>query len=285
MSSERNSVFISYSHHDSGYLSRLQVHLRPMLRYGGIDIWDDTRISPGSNWRNEIKTAIERAKVAILLVSADFLASDFIVEKELPLLLKKANEGGTVILMVIIGHCRFQQFDELSKFQAVNNPTRPLSVLPVAERERVWAQLAGNVEAALIGRDLDEAWAVTNERLVYEALEDYVKEGANGSFLIISSEDYYVQFSYDKPSNEIVCEAVSNEFLPEGSRLSSEDKSRLLSLNFREPDEIPNYYQVLIRDSSKEFLSNLSAVVVEVFTNVYHISKNSKLDFAIGLNG
>lgn len=285
MPSERNSVFISYSHHDSKYLSRLQVHLRPIMRNRGIDIWDDTRISPGSNWRNEIKAAIDRAKVAILLVSADFLASDFIIENELPSLLKKANEGGTVILMVIIGHCRFQQFEELCKFQAVNNPARPLSVLPVAERERVWTQLAGNVEAALIGRNLDEGWVVANERLVYEALEDYVIDGADGSFLLIASEDYYVQFLYDKPSNELVFEAVSNEFLPEGSRLSSEDKSFLLKLNFREPDEIPNYYQILIRDTSNEFLSNLSALVVRVFTKVYHISKNSKLDFDTGING
>lgn len=52
---------------------------------GEVERWDDTLIDPGSNWREEIKVAIESAKVAILIVSADFLASDFIVNNEIPL--------------------------------------------------------------------------------------------------------------------------------------------------------------------------------------------------------
>ncbi len=285
MSSERNGVFVSYSHQDSKYLSRLQVHLRPLVRDHGIDVWDDTRIRPGSDWRNEINAAIQRAKVAILLVSADFLASDFIVEDELPPLLNKAGKGGAVILLVIIGHCRFQQFEGLSKYQAVNNPSRPLAVLPVAERERIWVQVAGNVEAALIGRKLDEGWLVTHERLVRKSLENIVKNGADGSFLIISSGDFYVQFLHARASHELVCEAVSDTFLPEKLRLSSEDKSRLLKLEFKEPNEIPNYHQVFKLGNSNELLPNISALVVKVFSDVYHLSKNSKLDFTTNLDG
>ena len=71
------SVFISYSHADRKWLERLQVHLRPLIRDSIADIWDDTRIKPGDSWQLEIRKALESASVAVLLISADFLASEF----------------------------------------------------------------------------------------------------------------------------------------------------------------------------------------------------------------
>src|SRR5579871_4005742 len=116
--SVRNGAFISYSHRDKEYLERLRVHLRYFERAGALNIWDDTRIIVGSKWREEIKRAIGSARVAILLISADFLASDFIAENELPPLLAAAQEEGAVIIPTILKHCAFED-SELSQFQAV----------------------------------------------------------------------------------------------------------------------------------------------------------------------
>ena len=100
-------VFVSYSHRDKKWLQRLQVHLKPLVRAGDIDLWDDTRIRPGADWKAQIDRALASARVAVLLVSADFLASDFIQDQELPVLLEAAERRGTRILPVILSHSLF----------------------------------------------------------------------------------------------------------------------------------------------------------------------------------
>lgn len=145
----RRHVFISYSHRDKQWLDRLQVHLRPLEREGLIGLFDDTKIKPGARWREEIKAALDRAKVAVLLISADFLASDFIARDELPPLLKKAQNGGATILPVIVSACRFHREKSLAEYQAVNDPSKPLASLTSAESEHVLAHVAEAVEEAL----------------------------------------------------------------------------------------------------------------------------------------
>lgn len=146
---QRDQVFISYSHKDSKWLQRLQVHLRPLERVGTIDRWDDTRIHPGTKWRYEIEKAIKRARVAVLLISADFLASEFVMNNELPPLLQAAASEGAIILPVIVSPCRFEKTEGIRQFQSVNQPSRPLSALDKTRREEIFVQVADAVEAML----------------------------------------------------------------------------------------------------------------------------------------
>lgn len=143
-------VFISYSHQDMDWLTRLRVHLKPLERDHEIDVWEDTKIKPGSNWRTEIEAAITSARVAVLLVSADFLASDFISANELPPLLKAAEKSGTAILPVILGPSWFEKTEDLSKFQTVNSPSRPLISLSRSEQESIFVKVAETVHELLI---------------------------------------------------------------------------------------------------------------------------------------
>lgn len=146
--SRRKGVFISYSHADAEWMGRLQKHLRPLER-AGIHVWDDTRLKPGEPWREEIREALAATRIAILLISADFLASDFVVTNELPPLLQAAAEDGATILPVIISPCRFTRMESLSRFQAVNDPERPLVKMRRASSEAVLDQVAQAVEDAL----------------------------------------------------------------------------------------------------------------------------------------
>jgi hypothetical protein len=146
---ERNTVFISYSRSDKKWLDRLMVHLRPLVRDDKIKVWNDTMLKPGTKWKEEIDKVLKVAKVAILLVTADFLASDFIATDELPPLLKAAQDEGAVILPVIVSACRFLQHIELSQFQAVNAPSDPLINMKSGRREAMYVNITEAVEEAL----------------------------------------------------------------------------------------------------------------------------------------
>lgn len=145
-SANRPNVFISYSHEDNEYLDRLLVHLKPLEKDGLIDLWVDTRLRAGDKWKQEIDKALQRATVALLLVSADFLASDFITDNELPPILRNAEEMGTRIIPLIVKPCRFTRDKSLRNFQAVNNPKEALILLSDGDKERIYDEVAAEVE-------------------------------------------------------------------------------------------------------------------------------------------
>jgi hypothetical protein len=60
-------IFVSYSHHDAVWLKRFETIFGPLRRYVEVDLWADTRIPPGANWRNEINEAMDAAFAAVLL--------------------------------------------------------------------------------------------------------------------------------------------------------------------------------------------------------------------------
>jgi hypothetical protein len=138
-------VFVSYAHADRRWLERLVVHLKPLRESSKIVAWDDTKIKSGSKWKTEIKNAVDRAHAAVLLISADFLASDFIRTDELPPLLLSAEEKGTPILPVIVSPCLFNRLQHLYQFQAINDPAVPLVDMSCGQQEAVFVKIANTI--------------------------------------------------------------------------------------------------------------------------------------------
>lgn len=146
---DRVKIFISYSHKDISWLERLRVHLKPLERDYEFDIWDDRQIKAGQNWRDEINLLISTAKVAVLIISADFLASEFITENELPPLLDAAEIDGAKILSLIVSPSRFTKMERISKYQTVNDPSMPLINLSRGQQEEILVKLSEDIEENL----------------------------------------------------------------------------------------------------------------------------------------
>ncbi len=146
-------VFISYSHKNKRELEMLRTHLKYLEEKYVLNVWDDQSIQPGMKWREEIERARQAAKVAVLLVSAEFLASEFIAQQELPVLLKAAESGTLTLISVVLSTCLFDE-TPLTKFQAFE---KPLNGMTKAKREATLGQVAKRVAAALLQANAPQA--------------------------------------------------------------------------------------------------------------------------------
>jgi class 3 adenylate cyclase len=143
-------VFVSYAHRDAAWLDELRTHLKPYLRAGSVQTWDDRAIRAGDRWRDQIAAALESARAAVLLVSPYFLDSEFIASKELPRLLDDAAGRGLRILWVPVSASSFGE-TEIAEYQATIDPARPIDMMTPAERNVAWVGICRQIKAALEG--------------------------------------------------------------------------------------------------------------------------------------
>jgi hypothetical protein len=131
---------VSYSHLQKEWLERLVVCLKPFQRKG-LNIWADPYIKVGDRWRREIDAALQRAGVAVFLVSMEFLASDFIYEEELAPLLEAADQGHVTLVCVPISSSAYDQLP-LGEYQWARDPKDPIHLLSEAERNAALVRIS-----------------------------------------------------------------------------------------------------------------------------------------------
>jgi TIR domain len=157
----RSGIFISYSHADRGWLNRLQTHLTPFVRGERLDLWDDTKITPGANWAAEIDRALDDARVAVLLVTPAFLASEFVARVELPAILRRAGSNLTVVWIPI--RASAYEATPLKGFQAAQDPRHPVSSLPRARQDEAMVAISKHIAAAVDINALGNAFRIIDD--------------------------------------------------------------------------------------------------------------------------
>jgi WD40 repeat protein len=141
-------LFISYSHNDNEWLDRLKTTLKPLVRRGEISAFSDQDIQTGAHWREAIQQALDSAEVAVLLVTPDFLASDFIDQNELPLLLKAAETRKLAVFWIAVRYSTYRD-SKIEPFQAANDPSRPLASLSPADLDKELVQIYDKIKLVM----------------------------------------------------------------------------------------------------------------------------------------
>lgn len=146
-------VFISYSHRDEAWKDRIH---RQLAVLGDVfALWDDRRIAGGDAWQAEIETALAECDVALLLISADFLTSGFILGEEVPVLLRRRESEGLLVIPVILKPCAWERVGWLRTIQARPLDGTELSGMSEHEQDRALAALAGEVADRVIPEGSD----------------------------------------------------------------------------------------------------------------------------------
>ena len=150
----RDRVFVSYSHRDQEWLDKLRQVLAPDIRNDRIDYWDDRELEPGEQWFDRILEGIARARVAVLLVSPNFLDSRFIMEEELPRILKARDEAGLTVLWVPLfgtfyGPQAPESLKPITDIQAAGGHIQPLAELDPASQTAVLLDLCRQIQRLL----------------------------------------------------------------------------------------------------------------------------------------
>ena len=119
-------VFISYSHKDESTLERLHTHLAVLRRDGRIDEWFDREILAGGEIDAEIAERLESSRLFLLLVSPDFLSSDYCVEREMERALERHRSGDARVVPIIVEPCDWA-YTPLRDLKALPRCGKPVS--------------------------------------------------------------------------------------------------------------------------------------------------------------
>lgn len=144
----RHQVFISYSHKDQEWFNKLQLMLAPVEAFHGIKVWDDREILPGTYWHEAIENALSQTRLAICLVSRNFLSSSYITTNELTFFMKEAAKQKVRIFPIAISRIDEGE-NPLKAIQFVNDPAMPLEEVSHEDQHAILQQMVDQLIDAM----------------------------------------------------------------------------------------------------------------------------------------
>lgn len=139
-----NSVklFFSYSHKDEDLRQELVKHLTILKRQGIIAPWHDRDIEAGAEWSQEIQNHLDEARIILLLVSANFIASDFCWDNEMAQAMKRHEAGTAVVIPIVLSACDWAGAP-FGKLQGLPREMKPVKDWP--DRDQAFTNVAQGI--------------------------------------------------------------------------------------------------------------------------------------------
>ena len=150
---QANGIFVGYSSGDAEWTDRLNQMLGPFLRDGDTELklWiADEDAQPDAVRHERLQSALESAGVAVVLVSASFLGSEYVMEHALPQIESVAADGKIQLAWVYVSHAPYE-VAELEPFEAAHDTSQPLYALSRPEQDEILLKVARDIKAAALG--------------------------------------------------------------------------------------------------------------------------------------
>jgi hypothetical protein len=159
-------IFVSYAHADTKWLNELDPHLRGLEIHAKVERFDDRQLLGGDDWDVEVKAALDRADIVLLLITANFIGSEYIHRVELPTALRKRADKGCIVIPVLLESC----YRKLLQIEDINyvpkdskGALKPVSEWRGPQRARCLTQIVEHVclqidrRLASVARDSEAA--------------------------------------------------------------------------------------------------------------------------------
>ena len=141
-------VFVAYSQKDAVFLDQLRAALVLHERRDELTVWSDVLTEPGEDWEAEISNRLERAQIAILLLSNDFFRSAYCMEKELPRVLERRANSECEVIPILVRECRYDKHPDLGKIQAIRPGKKPID--EHEKKDPAWKVVTEEIDKVIV---------------------------------------------------------------------------------------------------------------------------------------
>jgi hypothetical protein len=267
-------IFVCYSH-DDGCEALAEVQRQfGVLGESSIKFWSDKEISPGNDWRHDIWTALSSSRLAVLIITPGFLQSPFVLNVEVPNILRRYQAGGMLVLPIYWTACHYKISPWLSEMQLVTANNDSIGSLPYEERAKLLAKVVGEC-AQELAQTVSVEVAGNMVSLRRSPLIETISTAAG--YWFSSHLDYLPR------QRRFDAVAPTKLFTP----IVSTGKHNILNLRglglVRFPTNIPNFQDfetIDLRDNEIETLPDLNKMLSMQFANLALRYKEYRIQWA-----
>jgi len=213
ISSRDIEVFISYSHKDEALRNELVNHLSNFKRQGLISTWYDRKIGAGEEWKGQIDSHLNSAQIILLLVSSDFMASDYCIDIEMTRALERQESGQARVVPIILRPVDWQDAP-FGKLQALPSNAEPIVSKKWGCRDEAFVDVAKGIRSVVgslnstrdsslnghaVNKNIELIIVDQMHRGDYDTISDAISAAAPGSRILVRSGMYDEGLIIDKP--------------------------------------------------------------------------------------